>query len=200
MDGRVLFRILIFISCSTICFWIDWVRVCKYTKIKGLDSRAKEQKRDERGASFQSSPKINCMLITTRLHTMKVYNTRPVCLPIEVLPIKILLFSTTEVLTCLEVINAFVDRPVPEKLDIFLKLSSQKKNMALWKMFRCCQSRNAGYESRRDAYRQFPRSPLGTPGTMTFLLAHTHGNKKKASSTNDKNYKLVIICELCYCR
>ena len=120
MDGRVLFRILIFISCSTICFWIDWVRVCKYTKIKGLDSRAKEQKRDERGASFQSSPKINCMLITTRLHTMKVYNTRPVCLPIEVLLIKILLFSTTEVLTCLEVINAFVDRPVPEKLDIFL--------------------------------------------------------------------------------
>ena len=94
--------------------------MCKYTKIKGLDSRAKEQKRDERGASFQSSPKINCMLSTTRLHTMKVYNTRPVCLPIEVLLIKILLFSTTEVLTCLEVINAFVDRPVPEKLDIFL--------------------------------------------------------------------------------
>ena len=119
-DGRVSFRILIFISYSTICFWIDWVRVCKYMKIKDLDSRAKEQKRDERGASFQSSPKINCMLITTRLHTMKVYNTRPVCLPIEVLLIKILLFSTNEVFSRFKVINAFVDRPVPEKLDIFL--------------------------------------------------------------------------------
>ena len=187
--------------------------MCKYTKIKGLDSRAKEQKRDERGASFQSSPKINRMLITTHLHTMKVYNTRPVCLP-EVLLIKILLFSTTEVFSRFELINAFVDRPVPEKLDIFLinfllKLSSQK-NMDLWKMFRCCQSHVAcvvvGYHSRHDAYPQFPRSPLGTPGTMTSLLAHTHGNKKKASSTNDKNeksdklYKLVIICELCYCR
>ena len=94
--------------------------MCKYTKIKGLDSRAKEQKRDARGASFQSSPKINCMVITSRLHTMKVYNTRPVCHLIEVLLLKILLFSTTEVLTCLEVINAFVDRSVPEKLDIFL--------------------------------------------------------------------------------
>ena len=120
IDGRVSFRILIFISYSTICFWIDWVRVCKYTKIRGLDSREKEQKRDERGASFQSLPKINCMLMTTRLHTMKVYNTRPVCLPIEVLLIKILLFSTTEVFFRFEVINAFVDRPVPEKLDIFL--------------------------------------------------------------------------------
>ena len=27
------------ISHSTICFWIDRVRVYKYTKIKGLDSR-----------------------------------------------------------------------------------------------------------------------------------------------------------------
>ena len=30
---------LLFISYSTICFWIDWIRVYKYTKIKGLDSR-----------------------------------------------------------------------------------------------------------------------------------------------------------------
>ena len=51
---------------------------------------------------------------------MKVYNSKPVCLPIEVLPIKILLFSTTEVFSRFEVINAFVDRPIPEKLDIFL--------------------------------------------------------------------------------
>ena len=51
---------------------------------------------------------------------MKVYNSKPVCLPIEVLPIKIFLFSTTEVFSRFEVINAFVDRPLPEKLDIFL--------------------------------------------------------------------------------
>ena len=184
--------------------------MCKYTEIRGLDSREKEQKHDERGASFQSSPKINCMLITTRLHTMKVYNTRPVSLSIDVLLIKILLFLTTEVFFRFEVINAFVDRPVPEKLDIFLiKLSSQK-NMALWKIFRCCQSHVAcvavGYHSRHVAYPQFPQSPLGTPGTMTSLLARTHEKKQKASSTNDKNeksdklYKLVLICELCYCR
>ena len=38
---------------------------------------------------------------------------------LEVLLIKIIVFSTTEVITCSEVINAFkqVDRPVPEKLD-----------------------------------------------------------------------------------
>ena len=65
---------------------------------------------------------------------MKVYNTKPVCLPIEVLPLKILLFSTTEVFSRFEVINAFVDRPVPEKLDIFLKLSSQKKT---WPFEKC---------------------------------------------------------------
>ena len=30
---------LLFISYSTICFWIDWVCVHKYMKFKGLDSR-----------------------------------------------------------------------------------------------------------------------------------------------------------------
>ena len=52
-----------------ICFRIDWVRMYKYTKIKRLDSReitsiAKEQTRDENSTSFESSPKINRMLIT----------------------------------------------------------------------------------------------------------------------------------------
>ena len=44
--------------------------------------------------------------------------------------------------------------------------------MALWKMFICSQS-------RRDFYPKFPRSTLGTPGTMNPLLAHTHEKKKK---------------------
>ena len=44
--------------------------------------------------------------------------------------------------------------------------------MVPWKMFICSQS-------RRDFYPQFPRSTLGTPGTMNPLLAHTHEKKKK---------------------
>ena len=46
---------------------------------------AKEQKRDEHGASFQSSPKKKPYAHhKTHLHTMKVYNTRPFSLIIEV--------------------------------------------------------------------------------------------------------------------
>ena len=41
--------------------------------------------------------------LKTHLHTMKVYNIRPVSL----LLIKITLFSTTEVFTCSKVIYAF---------------------------------------------------------------------------------------------
>ena len=36
----------------------------------------------------------------THLHTVKVYNTRPVNFTIEVVLIKIFFFSTTEVITC----------------------------------------------------------------------------------------------------
>ena len=43
----------------------------------------------------------------TDLHTVKVYNARPVSLIIEVLLIKILLFLTTEMFTFSKVINAF---------------------------------------------------------------------------------------------
>ena len=45
--------------------------------------------------------------LRTYLHTMKVYNTRPDGLTIEVLLINILFFLTTEVFTCSKVINAF---------------------------------------------------------------------------------------------
>ena len=85
------------------------------------------QKRDEHGASFQSSSKINRMLITRlNLHAMKIYNTGPVSLTFGVFVINwILLFSTTEIFICYKAINdfkryiEFVDEPVPEKLDIF---------------------------------------------------------------------------------
>ena len=60
---------LLFISYSTICFWIDWVHVYEYTKNEGPRFErnyviAKKQKSDEHGESFQSLPKINRMLIT----------------------------------------------------------------------------------------------------------------------------------------
>ena len=55
---------LLFISYSTTCFWIDWV--CVYNQ--GLRFKrnciiARKQKRYKHGASFQSSSKINHMLI-----------------------------------------------------------------------------------------------------------------------------------------
>ena len=70
---------------------------------------------------------------------MKVYNIRRVGphQSIEGLLIKILLFFPTEVFTCNQRFQAieFVDRSVPEKLDIFAvifpKLSSQNICMAL---------------------------------------------------------------------
>lgn len=43
----------------------------------------------------------------THLHRMEVYNTRRVCLIIEVFLIKILLFSTTEIFTSSKVISTF---------------------------------------------------------------------------------------------
>ena len=55
---------LLFISYSTTCFWIDWVRVNN----QGLRFQrnciiARKQKRYKHGASLQSSSKINHMLI-----------------------------------------------------------------------------------------------------------------------------------------
>ena len=71
-----------------------------------------DQKRDEHGASFQSLPKINRK---THLHKMKVYNTRPVySLTIETFT-SIHLFQSIQRFQAIE----FVDRPFPEKLDIF---------------------------------------------------------------------------------
>ena len=61
----------LFMSYSMICFWIGWVCVYKYTKIKGLDWGGsliyfitEEQNRDEHGALFHLSPKKNGLLIT----------------------------------------------------------------------------------------------------------------------------------------
>jgi len=54
---------------------------------------AKERKRDEDGAAFQSSPKKKPHAHhKTHLRTMKVYSTRPVSLTVEVLLMKTLLF------------------------------------------------------------------------------------------------------------
>ena len=41
-QSSILQDILFYIWYLTICFWIDWVHVYKYTKIKGLDSSTRE--------------------------------------------------------------------------------------------------------------------------------------------------------------
>ena len=93
---------------------------------------------------------------------MKVYNTQPVSLTINVWLIKIVLFfdhwsnhlfQSNKHFQAIE----FMDWPIQEKLE---KLSS-------W-----CNS-----------YPQFPQSPLGMRGTKISLLAHTKGKKKKKKET-----------------
>jgi len=56
--------------------------------------------------------------------------------------------------------------------------------MALWKMFICSQSRG-------DFYPQFPRSTLGTPGTMNPLLAHTHEKKEEEKKRNACPFRVL---------
>ena len=57
----------------TICFWIDWVRVYKYAKIKGLDSR--EIIITEWKKKWWTWHVIS---VIAENETMKVYNTWPV--------------------------------------------------------------------------------------------------------------------------
>ena len=116
-DSQVFFRIFYFIYGLTICFWIDWVHVYKYMKIKGLDSREitslpESKKSDEHGMSFQSWLKMKQWKFTTpdQLAT-------PSAPLIEVLLIKILLFldhlfQSNQHFQAIE----FVDQPIPEKL------------------------------------------------------------------------------------
>ena len=58
--------------------------------------------------------------------------------------------------------------------------------MALWKMFICSQS-------RRDFYPQFPRSMLGTSGTMNPLLADTHEKKKNKKKKKKRKETLALL-------
>ena len=93
--------------------------------VRRVVNARKSRKPDECGTSFQSSPKINRMFITRLIcNTMKVYITRPVSLTIEVLLIKIVLFFDhwrNHLFQSYQRFQAieFVDRPVPEKLEIF---------------------------------------------------------------------------------
>ena len=102
---------LLSISYSTICFWIDWVHVYKDAKIKGLDSReikSLPKSKNVMSVTFQSSPKINRMLIT-RLICIKWKFTTPDQLtsPSKASSQRFFLFTTTEVFTCSKVINVF---------------------------------------------------------------------------------------------
>ena len=87
------------------------IRVYKYSKIQGPWFQrnyiiARDKKIDLHDTSFQSSPKINCMLITRSI-CIQWKLMQP--LIIAVLLIKILLsfFSTTLVFTWFKVTNAF---------------------------------------------------------------------------------------------
>ena len=119
---------------SFICFWSDLVRglattgnnVCGrrlYTKIQGPRFQrnniiARDQKSDLHGTSFQSSPKINRMLITRPF----AYNESLQHPTIAVLLIKILIFfrplSSVHLFQSNQRFQAieFVDRHVSEKL------------------------------------------------------------------------------------
>ena len=116
-QSSILQDILCYIWYLTICFWIDWVLLYKYTKIKDLDLREltslpESKKSDEHGMSFQSSLKIKQWKFTTpdQLATPSTPLT-------EVLLIKILLFvdylfQTNQHFQAIE----FVDQPILEKL------------------------------------------------------------------------------------
>ena len=71
-QSSILQDILFYIWYLTICFWIDWIHVHKYTKIKGLNSSMREitplpesKKSDEHGMSFRSSLKMKQWKFTT---------------------------------------------------------------------------------------------------------------------------------------
>ena len=115
----------------------------------------------------------------THLHTRKVSNTRPVCLPIEVLLIEILLYFDDRSIyffqsnQCFRVIE-LVDWPIPEKFDIlsinlskafFHKNASLSEKLLYAVSHIACNA--AGYQSHCNVYPQFPWSPLGMPRTMT---------------------------------
>ena len=94
---------------NTSAVQLQAIRVYKYTKIQGPRFQrnyiiARDQKSDLHGTSFQSSPKINRMLITRPF----AYNESLQHPTIAVLLIKILIFfDHSVVFTCSKVINAF---------------------------------------------------------------------------------------------
>ena len=122
IDSQVFFRIFyyFYIWHLTICFWINWVHVYKYTKIKGLDSSTREI------TSLPESKKVMNMAchfshrwkwnVQGKFTTPDQLAT-PSAPLIEVLLIKILLFldhlfQSNQHFQATE----FVDQPIPEKL------------------------------------------------------------------------------------
>ena len=67
----------------------------------------KEQKSDDQGASFESLPKVNCMLNTRLICIQWKFTTPNQWASPSKFYIKILLFSATEVVTCSRVIKDF---------------------------------------------------------------------------------------------
>ena len=119
-QSSILQDILFYTWYLTICFWIDWVHVYKYTKIKGLDSSTREI------TSLPESKKVMNMAchfshrwkwnVQWKFTTPDQLAT-PSAPLIEVLLIKILLFldhlfQSNQHFQAIE----FVDQPILEKL------------------------------------------------------------------------------------
>ena len=86
------------------------IRVYKYTKIQGPRFQrnniiARDQKSDLHGTSFQSSPKINRMLITRPFAYNK--SLQHPTIAVLLIKIRIFFFAHSVVFTCSKVINAF---------------------------------------------------------------------------------------------
>ena len=121
-QSSILQDILFYIWYLTICFWIDWVHVYKYMKIKGLDSSTREitslpesKKSNEHGMSCHFNHRWNWN-VQWKFTTPDQLATPSPSL-IEVLLIKILLFldhlfQSNQHFQAIE----FVDQPIPEKL------------------------------------------------------------------------------------
>ena len=101
---------LLVIWYSRICFRIDWVHVYKYTKI-GRNYIMQRAKTWWTWRVISIIAEKTACSSQDHLHTMKIYNTRPVSLSIEAwlkfCSQRFFLFSTSKLFTYFKVINAF---------------------------------------------------------------------------------------------
>ena len=94
---------------------------------------------------------------------MKLYNARPVSLTIEVLVLKILFFSTTEVFTCSKVINAF--KWENSWTDLF------RKSATSFSLILLTHSSQNMHDALEDFYMLSVTSRFSSPVSKVFAIA-----------------------------